>query len=79
MVISILQAVIVIVILAVMIVILIGINHMSNGDFTTEESDIEQLRKDVNENDDVITDQNMFTELVNVRVESQSRRNRKAD
>lgn len=65
--ITILKAVLVIVILAVMILVLLSINHLFSGNFDARESDAERLREDVTESDDVITGQNVFHELVNVR------------
>lgn len=68
MVIPILKALLVIVILGVMILVLLGINHIFSGNFHVEESDIDDLRADLRETDDVISDHGAFTELVKVKV-----------
>lgn len=65
--IPVLKALLVIVILALMILVLLGINHIFSGNFTTDDSEVDDLRIDVMESDDVITDHNVFTELVKVR------------
>ncbi|MBD5195004.1 MAG: hypothetical protein HDS12_04800 [Bacteroides sp.] len=66
--IPVLKALLVIVILALMILVLLGINHIFSGNFTTDDSDIDDLRNDIIESDDVISEQNAFTELVKVKV-----------
>ena len=65
--ISILQAVLVIVTLGVMILVLLGIHHFFSGSFESEDTDIEELRQDVDESDEVISDRNVFSDLVEVR------------
>lgn len=64
--ISILQAVLVIVTLGVMILVLLGIHHFFSGSFESEDTDIEELRQDVDESDEVISDRNVFSDLVEV-------------
>lgn len=70
--IPILKAVLVIVILGVMILLLIGINHLFSGSFSVKESEIDDLRQDVLESEDVISDKNIFTELVKVKVRNRN-------
>lgn len=65
--ISILQAVLVIVTLGVMILVLLGIHHFFSGSFESEDTDIEELRQDVDESEEVISDRNVFSDLVEVR------------
>lgn len=65
--ISILQAVFVIVILAVMVLLLLGINHFFAGTFEASNSDAEELRDEIKESEEVITPQNVLSELVKVR------------
>lgn len=73
--IPILKALLVIVILGVMILVLLGINHLFSGNFTVDEADVDDLRNDVMESDNVITDHNVFTELVKIKVRDNSRSN----
>lgn len=68
--IPILQAVLVIVTLGVMILVLLGIHHLFSDNFETSASEIEDLRQDVNESDEVITDRSVFSNLVEVRESS---------
>ena len=58
--ISILKAVLIIVILGVMVLILLGINHLFSGSFDTREQDAEELRNDVRESPEVISRQSVF-------------------
>lgn len=73
--IPILKALLVVVILGVMILVLLGINHLFSGNFTVDEADVDNLRNDVMESDDVITDHNVFTDLVKIKVRDNSRSN----
>lgn len=66
--ISILKAVLVLVTLAVMILVLIGINHLFSGNFDLSQSDIDDMRHDLNDKEDVITENSVFNELVKVTV-----------
>lgn len=70
MVIPILKAVAVILILAVMILILVSVDHFLNGGFNSNQSDIDELRDEVDTHKGVITDRNIFGELVKVREET---------
>lgn len=72
--ITILKAVLVIVILCVMIMLLLGISHLSAGSFGSDQSEIDDMRNDLDKSDDVITDQSVFRELVKARREA-GRRN----
>ena len=64
MVISVFKAVLIIVILGVMVLILLGINHLFAGNFDADEDDAAELRKDLDERKDVISDQSVFHDLV---------------
>lgn len=66
---SIVQSVIVIVILAVMVVLLLGINHLFSGTFNSDTDDADQLRKDVDDSPEVITDKSIFHGLVEKRLQ----------
>ena len=65
--ISILKAALVIAILAMMIVVLLSMNHFLTGDFDSRQSDLDDLRDDVEKSDKVITDNSSFKELVKIR------------
>lgn len=62
--IPILKALLVIVILAVMVLILLGINHIFSGNFDVAREDEESLRRDLEEKEDVITEKSVFSELL---------------
>lgn len=64
MIISILKFILVVVILAMMVLILLGINHLFAGNFTANRKDTEQLRRDVENSENVITRNNIFHTLV---------------
>ncbi|MDE6006419.1 MAG: hypothetical protein K2G67_02565 [Muribaculaceae bacterium] len=66
--IPILKALLVVVILGVMILVLLGINHIFSGNFSVDSSDMDDLRQEVNESDEVISNNGAFTELVKVKV-----------
>lgn len=61
---TILKSVIIIVILAIMILVLLGINHFFSGNFSVGSEDADSLRKDVEEKEDVVTPGNLFGEFV---------------
>lgn len=62
--ITILKAVLVIVILAVMVLVLLGINHFFSGNFDAGSEDADALRHDVEEKKDVLTPENVFHEFI---------------
>lgn len=62
--ISILKAVLVLVILAVMIILLIAINHFFAGGFDCGGDEIDDFRKEIENGDEVISDKNVFGRLV---------------
>lgn len=64
--ITILKAVLVIVILGVMVLMLLGINHIFSGSFDAKSEDADELRRDLEDNVDVISQQNLLSELVKV-------------
>lgn len=64
--ITILKAVAVIIILAVMIVILLSVNHLLRGDFDSKQADVDRMREELNDSEDVISDHSVFKELVEV-------------
>ena len=67
MIITLVKAVAVMIILAVMILILVSVNHFISGDFNSGMADIDELRDNLDNANDVITDKNVFGELVRVR------------
>lgn len=75
--ISIIKAILIIVILAVMVMVLLGINHLFAGNFRADRDDAEQLREDVETKNDVITDNNVFHELVNASEDKRSAESKK--
>ncbi|MBD5288455.1 MAG: hypothetical protein HDS28_05200 [Bacteroides sp.] len=60
----ILKGMLVLIILVAMVMILLGINQLFTGNFHTEEEEINQLRKDIDEKDDVITSQSLFRKFL---------------
>ena len=64
--ISILKILLVLVILSVMIILLVTINHFFAHGFETDDDEIEELRREVSDNRDVITDKSSFRDLVEV-------------
>lgn len=58
------KAMLVLIILVAMVMILLGINQLFSGNLQTEEEEIKQLRDDVNDNDEVITPQNVFRKFL---------------
>lgn len=64
--ITLLKAVSVIIILAIMILILLSVNHLASKDFDASDADLDRMREDLEETDDVITDESVFRELVKV-------------
>ena len=65
--ITILKAISIIIVLAVMVLILMSVNHLISGTFDSEPSDIKQMREDLEEDENVITDESVFKDLVKVR------------
>lgn len=68
--ISILKIVLVLIILSVMIMVLVTINHFFAGGFHSTTNEIEEYRREINERDDVISDQSEFRHLVAAKKES---------
>ncbi|WP_438590625.1 hypothetical protein [Duncaniella muris] len=68
MIIPIIKALAVVLILAVMILILVSVNHYIGGSFNSQQSDVDELRDDLGTYKGVITDKNVLSELVKVRV-----------
>jgi hypothetical protein len=64
MVISVIKIFLVIVILAAMVMILLGMNCLLRGDFSTIEEDEMRMRSDLENNRDVITKDSVFHEFV---------------
>ena len=54
----------VLIILVAMVMILLGINQLFTGNLHTEEEEINQLRNDIDEKDDVITSQSLFRKFL---------------
>lgn len=61
---TILKIIAVVVILVAMLVILLGIGHMTSGNFETNREDIDELRHDVESKRDVVSNKNIFHEFV---------------
>lgn len=66
--IPILKALLVVVILGVMILLLLGINHIFSGSFSIEDTEVDNLRQELEETNEVISNNGAFTELVEVKV-----------
>lgn len=60
----ILKGMLVLIILVAMVMILLGINQLFTGNLHTEEEEINQLRNDIDEKDDVITSQSLFRKFL---------------
>jgi len=73
--ITILKAVSVILILAVMILVLLSIKYLVSGNYDSRDEHAERLRDEIMENKEVITGNNIFHELVEVRNTGTSRKN----
>lgn len=67
MIISIAKVLTVVLILGVMILILISVNHYIGGGFNSSDSDVDRLRDDICDDNDVITKKSVLSELVRVR------------
>lgn len=61
---SILKIVLVLVLLAGMIILLVTVNHFFAGGFDSDNNDIDELRRNIKDKDEVISDQNVFRNLV---------------
>jgi len=72
--ITILKAVLVIVIMAVMALILLAINHIFSCNFDSSESTADRLREDLDESEEVISSESVFRDLVKVHQHQQSGR-----
>lgn len=62
--IPIIKAVLVIVILAVMVALLLGINHLFAGKFRIDSEDAARLREEMDSGEGVITEESVFSEIV---------------
>lgn len=58
------QTIFVILLLVVMVMLLLGVSHLFSGNFNTKHEDLTQLRQDVEDKDEVISDQSVFHGLV---------------
>lgn len=58
------QSVIVIMILGAIVMLLLGINHLLSGNFDVRKDDVEELRKDIENSDHVISQKSSFHILV---------------
>ncbi len=61
---AIIQIILVVVILAAMIMLLLGLDHLFVGRLDTDDSLTGELKKDVEKSKDVISDKNIFYMLV---------------
>ena len=59
-----LQTVLVIIILAAMVMVLLGVGHLSTGHFHHDDQDLRDFREKVENDDDVITSESSFHSLV---------------
>ncbi len=62
--ITILKILAVILILAAMIVILLGINHLFSGNFNSTPEDSKKLKEEIRHEDTVISDRNVFHNFI---------------
>lgn len=65
--ITLLKAISVIIILAIMVLLLISVNHFLSGNFSSSEEDMDRMRDDIKDSDRVISNENIFNELVRVK------------
>lgn len=64
MIITIIKIIAVVVILAAMLVILMGIGHLYSGNFDTDKKEVDQLREDVKNKEDVVSKESAFHVLI---------------
>lgn len=60
------QALLVVVILAVMVLLLLGISHIFSGSFSVRQEDAEALRSELDKNEDIVTHHSILSEIVKV-------------
>ena len=61
---QILKVIIVMVIIALMILVLVSINHYLAGGFNCSGEDIDELRRDVSDHDEVVSEKGSFGDLI---------------
>lgn len=61
---AILKIILVVMLLLAMVVILLGIGHLTNGRFDTDASDIDKLRDEVDNREEVISKRSIFHEFL---------------
>ena len=72
---AIMKIILVVMLMLAMVVILLGIGHLSNGSFDTDASDIDKLRDEVDNREEVISKRSIFHEfLEGTRKEKRNRR-----
>lgn len=54
------KIILVVVLLVAMVMVLLGIGHLFSGNFNTVQNDIDELRREVRERDEVISAKNSF-------------------
>ena len=64
MVISVFKIILVLAILAFMIIVLVSIDHYLTGEFDCSESDVDEMKKDISDQDTVIGRGNVFSRLI---------------
>lgn len=62
--IAILKFILVLIILVAMIIILLGINHLFSGNFSSSEKETSDFRREVREGDDVMSSHNLFHQFL---------------
>lgn len=60
-----LKIILVVVVLLAMVLLLLGIGHLFSGNFNTNHQEIEGLRRDIKDRDEVITRNNSFHDFLN--------------
>ncbi len=58
------QTIIVVMILGAVVILLLGINHLLSGNFDARQDDMDQLRKELEDSDRVISSKSSFHMLV---------------
>ncbi len=64
--ITVIKTLLIILILVVMVILLLSMDHLFNGKFHADKEDADELRHDIDNSSDVITNQNLLSELVEV-------------
>lgn len=68
------KIILVVVLLVAMVMVLLGIGHLFSGNFNTGQNEIDELRREVLERDEVISPKNSFHDFVGTRARHQRAR-----